>query len=157
MADMGLKIMAFVKRLFGEKHKSKLLDKIAFGSYNKHFAGEDDKAWLTGDMLVREKYTADPFCNYKFTVSAMEDLVTLNRNANLDETYEKTLDSMPVLLVSGGEDPVGDYGKGVEQVYESYRQHGCNAEIRLYDGYRHEILNDKCYEKVVYDIINFLG
>ncbi|MBQ8196193.1 MAG: alpha/beta hydrolase [Oscillospiraceae bacterium] len=156
-ADIGLKIIGFIKKLFGEKHISKLVENIAFGSYNKRFPGEDEKAWLTNDMLVREKYMADPYCNYKFTVSAMEDLVTLNRNSNLDETFKKTSHDMPILLVSGSEDPVGDYGEGVKQVYESYKRAECDVKLHLYNEYRHEILNDKSYEKVVYDIVDFIG
>ncbi len=156
-ADIGLKIMGIISKVFGERHISALVDKIAFGSYNKRFKGEDEYAWLTGDMLVREKYGADPWCNYKFTVSAMKDLVRLNRNANLDETFPKTPEDMPVLLVSGADDPVGEYGEGVVKVFESYKGAGLRAELKLYDGYRHEILNDKSYDKVLADIIKFLS
>ncbi len=155
-ADVGLKIIAAISKIFGEKHISKLVDKIAFGSYNKRFNGEDEKAWLTTDMLVREKYVSDPWCNYKFTVSAMHDLVTLNKNSNLLETFKKTPVDMPVFLVSGADDPVGDYGDGVKSVCDEYRSAGVKAEMKLYDGYRHEILNDKSYERFLADIIKFL-
>lgn len=155
-ADIGLKIMDIISKVFGEKHISAFVDKIAFGSYNKRFKGEDEYAWLTCDMLVREKYAADPWCNYKFTVSAMKDLVTLNRNANSDQTFKKTPCSMPVLLVSGADDPVGEYGKGIAKVCEGYKGAGLRADMKLYDGYRHEILNDKSYDKVLADVINFL-
>lgn len=155
-ADIGLKIMGIISKVFGEKHISAFVDKIAFGSYNKRFKGEDEYAWLTGDMLVREKYAADPWCNYSFTVSAMKDLVRLNRNSNLDETFHKTPTCMPVLLVSGADDPVGEYGEGVAKVCEAYKSAGVNADMKLYDGYRHEILNDKSYDKVLADVINFL-
>ena len=156
-ADIGLGIIGLISKLFGEKHISKLVDSIAFGSYNKRFKGEDEKAWLTGDMLVREKYLADPWCNYKFTVSAMSDLVTLNKNSNLGETFQKTPVDMPIFVISGSEDPVGDYGEGVAKVFEGYNAAGCKAEMKLYEGYRHEILNDKSYEKVLVDIIKFVS
>lgn len=155
-ADIGLGIIGLISKIFGEKHISPLVDGIAFGSYNKRFKGEDEKAWLTGDLLVREKYMADPWCNYKFTVSAMSDLVTLNKNSNLPETFEKTPKDMPVLLVSGSEDPVGDYGEGVKKVLAAYESADCKAEMKLYDEYRHEILNDKSYERVFADIARFL-
>ncbi len=156
-ADIGLGIIALISKLFGEKHISKLVDSIAFGSYNKRFKGEDDKAWLTGDMLVREKYLADPWCNYKFTVSAMADLVTLNKNSNLRETFEKTPKDMPIYVISGSDDPVGDYGEGVEKVVSGYKAADRKAELKLYEGYRHEILNDKSHEKVLADIIKFIS
>ncbi len=156
-ADMGLKLIGVISKLFGEKHVSTFVYNMAFGSYNKRFKGEDEKAWLSTDLLVREKYMADPWCTYKFTVSAMGDLITLNRDANLTTVFEKTPKDMPMLIVSGGEDPVGDYGEGVRQVYENYTAAGCDAKMKLYDGYRHEILNDKCHSKVLSDILAFLG
>ncbi len=156
-ADIGLGIMGIISKLFGEKHISKLVDKIAFGAYNKRFPGEDDKAWLTTDNLVREKYMADPYCSFKFTVSAMKDLVTLNKNSNLSETFEKTPKEMPIFVISGSEDPVGEYGDGVRKVFEEYKSAGCTVEMKLYDGYRHEILNDKSYERVFVDIVKFIS
>ena len=63
---------------------------------------------------------------------------------------------MPILLVSGSEDPVGDYGRGVQTVNDSYMRAGCNVRLKLYDEYRHEILNDKCHVKVVADIADFI-
>ena len=44
VADAGLAVTALVKAAFGEKHFSKLVDNLAFGSYNKRFGGgsEDD-------------------------------------------------------------------------------------------------------------------
>ena len=58
--------------------------------------------------------------------------------------------------MSGADDPVGDYSKGVQKVYKKFRKHGKNAQIKLYDGCRHEILNDISREQVVSDIISFI-
>jgi alpha-beta hydrolase superfamily lysophospholipase len=48
-------------------------------------------------------------------------------------------------------------GKGVETVHRRLEGAGKNVTCRLYDGYRHEILNDACYGDVVEDILHFLS
>jgi len=55
-----------------------------------------------------------------------------------------------MLLISGKDDPVGDYGKGVEKVYHWLKEAGCeNVEIKLYQGGRHELLQET-FQKQVY-------
>ena len=61
-----------------------------------------------------------------------------------------------VMLVSGGDDPVGDYGKGVTKVYDKLKKAGKDAKMKLYPNNRHEILNDTAYDEVTADIIDFL-
>ncbi len=156
-ADMGIKLCDLISRLFGEKHISGFINKIAFGSYNKCFPGEDEHAWLSADSLAREKYAADPLSGFDFTVRAMSDLMMLIKNCNLDETFIATPKNIPIFLVSGSMDPVGDYGKGVQTVFENYKERDCCVSITLYEEYRHEILNDKSHDKVVTDIVQFVG
>ncbi len=157
-AGAGLVLIALVKLFKGDKHISKLVDRLAFGSYNKRFAAENNpSAWLTLDADTRKKYLADGLCSFKFTVSAMGDLVRLNKNSNRTAWYKNMPKELPILLVSGAEDPVGNYGKGVREVCGKLKKHGCRAECIIYEGARHEILNDITYERVKQDIVDFLS
>ena len=157
-AKIGLKLIAMIKAVKGERHISKLIDKMAFGSYNKRFGGgskDDPSPWLTCDEEVRKKYYADKYCTFKFTVSAMGDLISIMKLSNDRCWYEELPKSMPILLVSGEDDPVGNYGKGVAEVYDKLKSYGFNTECILYKGARHEILNDFTYEQVKSDILKF--
>lgn len=157
-ADIGLALIGAIKLFKGDRHISKLIDDIAFGSYNKRFGGnnpEDPKLWLTNDESVRRAYYADPYCTFKFTVSAMGDLIRLIKYTNCADWYRGIPDSLPVLLVSGEEDPVGSYGKGVREVEAKLKKQGKTVSSVLYKGARHEILNDFTYETVRDDIIAF--
>lgn len=155
-AGIGLIAIDIAKIFKGEKYISKTIDNLAFGSFNSHFEDENDPiAWLTKDKEQKEKYAADPFCTFKFTLSAMHDLVTLNKKANRAAWFRSI--KMPVLIVSGSDDPVGDYGKGVTKVYEKLKKAGCDVQIKLYENCRHEILNDTCRDEVVRDIENFIA
>ena len=158
-ADAALVLVSMLSRLYGDKHISPLLENLAFGSYNNRFK-EDlkaaPKAWLTTLPEVRLRYAKDPFCACRFTVSAMGDLVRLMKYANGADFFDAIPATLPVLLVSGAEDPVGGYGKGVRAVYDTLRDQKKNAKIILYPVARHEILNDACYAEVAEEIRRFL-
>ena len=157
-AGMGLALIKAIKLFKGEKHISPLIDNIAFGSYNKRFGGgtpDDPSPWLTNDEEVRKAYYNDKYCTFKFTLSAMEDLIKLIKYTNQSSWYRNIPTSIPILLVSGEEDPVGNYGKGVREVESKLRKKQIDVSCKLYKGARHEILNDFTYETVLDDIVIF--
>ena len=129
---------------------------MAFGAYNKKFEHISDYDWLTKNRDVIEKYSKDKFCTFKFTVSAMHDLVKLNSMCNRKSWYENLRKDMPVLLISGDSDPVGNYGKGVKDVYKKLKSVSVPTDLKLYENCRHEILNDTCQKQVIADILSFI-
>ena len=158
-APAGLGLIAVLKRLYGEKSYSRLLRSLAFGSYNKKFGGfdpEDPGKWLTTNEDIRKKYREDKLCAYQFTVSAMGDLIRLMKYCNDGKWYKELNKKLPILLVSGEDDPVGDYGKGVMTVQNKLKKTGHNSKCILYKGARHEILNDICESEVKRDILEFI-
>ena len=153
----GLYLSRIIRTIKGPKHISKLIEALAFGSYNAKYKDENDpNSWLTTDKTVREKYAADKFCTFKFTVSAMHDLISLTYNANKNEWFKDVAKKMPILLISGEDDVVGDYGKGVRLCEKKLRENGADVTVKLYKGYRHEILNDSSFSMTVNDIFRFI-
>lgn len=124
--------------------------------YDKFKSENDPRSWLTKDVSVRRAFDADEYCNFKFTLAAMKDLVTLNRIANSKSFYNELAKDTRVLMLSGKDDPVGNYGKGVTEVYNKIRRKGINVNMKLYENCRHEILNDDSYDDVVKDILEFI-
>lgn len=159
-AGAGLSLISVIKFFRGDKHFSKFIDKLSFGSYNDRFGGgseSDPKPWLTNDVSIREKYYADKFCTFNFSVSAMGDLIRLIKECNRTDWYKGISKSMPVLLVSGVDDPVGNYGKGVQTVADGLKERGVDTKCILYPDARHEILNDFTYDQVKNDITDFIN
>ena len=155
-APFGLLATDIMRLLNGEKHRSKLVNKLAFGAYNKRFEGDSEFEWITTDREVINKYAADKYCNFKFTVSAMHDLVKLNQLANRPAWFKNIRKDLPILLISGSDDPVGAYGKGVTRVYNKLKAAGIkDVTLKLYNGCRHEIHNDSCKNQVINDISEF--
>ncbi len=157
MAGLGIGLINGIALLRGERHISPFIDKMAFGAYNKRFESDGAQGWLTSDTEIRKKYAQDKYCTFKFTLSAMRDLLTLCKNANTKAWSEHISGKgFPILLVSGDFDPVGDYGAGVKKVFEMLKNNGADVSLKLYHGYRHEILNDSCYCDVLSDIGEFI-
>lgn len=157
-AGAGIAVCGMLKIFKGERGYSNLVQNMAFGTYNKGFEQENDPyAWLSVNKENRDNYRVDPFCTYQFTLSAMQDLVKLNKYSNDSEWFEKMNKQKPILLTAGGEDPVGEHGTGVKKVYELLKEAGANVQLKLYEGYRHEILNDYCRDTVIADIKSFIA
>ena len=159
-AGAGIALTGIIKLFKGGKYISRFVDKIAFGGYNSKFKGDDDyssKSWLTTDQSIRNKYLEDDYCTFKFTVSAMQDLMRLLKYSNRAAWYKKLPGSMPILLLSGADDPVGGYGKGIREVEDRLRKAGKCVSCSLYEGGRHEILNDFTYDAVKADITDFIS
>ena len=156
IAKSGLALLTAIKTLRGPKHVSRFSEKLIMGGFNKGFEEGDGHAWLSTIEEVRVSFRSDKYCSFHFTVSAMHDLIKLNVDCNSLKFFEGIKKELPILLVSGADDPVGDYGKGVKKVYDNLKNSGHDdVTLKLYIGCRHEILNEICRAKVVREIINF--
>ena len=79
------------------------------------------------------------------------DLGTLLYAINTDQWYRRVPTALPILLISGENDPVGDMGKGVRRTADAFRKAGLSdVTLKLYPGLRHEILNEAAMRDTVY-------
>lgn len=155
-ANLGISVAKEIKKRYGAHHVSKLIYALAFGSYNARTSGEDPYSWLSVNKENVAKYNADELCGFPFTVSAMQDLITLTAKCNTKEWANAMPRELPIYLVSGSEDPVGAYGEGVKKVCRMLHMAGSrDTKIKLYRGARHEILNEDCRDEVCRDILAF--
>lgn len=149
LGQMLCRIIAGVK---GWNFRSNLINALGIGSYNKKFEPcESKKEWVTSDPEIRGRYEADPLCGFVFTVNGYHQMFEGMKELTKRSNMKKMPKNLPLLFVSGEKDPVGGFGKDVKKVYESYLKAGMkNAEIRLYENDRHEILNEQD-RRVVYE------
>ena len=155
IADVGLFLINILTAFKGGRAYSSFIENMAFGSYNKRFTG-GKYAWLTKDEGVQNAYAADGLCTFRFTLSALKDLIKLNILCNKRRWFKSMRKDMPILLISGEEDPVGNYGKGVTAVYKKLKAQGCDVTVHLYENCRHEIHNDTCKKQSAEDILRFI-
>lgn len=141
----------------GWRHRSKLINNLAFGSYNKRFERRTEYDWLSANQANVDNYIADELCGVPFTCNAFYGLFSIIKETCKNRTVKEIPDELPVLIVSGKDDPVGGYGKGVIKLYDKMSAYNKNVTMTLYEGCRHEILNDICAEQVEDDIAEFIA
>lgn len=156
---LGLgKFIAKLEALFKEPNSpSKLLDKLSFGTYNKKFApSRTNFDWLSRDTEMVDLYVSDELCGF---VNPVEGMLAMFQG--LEEITGKSwagkVPDIPILLISGQQDPVGGYGKGVHEVCGWLKETGHNRiTCKLYPGGRHEMLNETNRAEVYEDILGFI-
>ncbi len=148
-------LLCRVTALFkGWKYRSKFVDNLSFGSFNKRFEpGETGREWVTSDTELCRRYVEDPMCMFRFTVGGyyqmFEGMKALSRAGSMAQIPR----DLPVLFTAGADDPVGAFGKSVKKVYKKYKSAGMKkVAIKLYAGGRHEILNETIRNQVYEDL-----
>ena len=151
MAEAGVK-------LYGPRKIANKLNEIAFGGYTKGYEkARTPSDWLNRDPNEVDKYIADPLCGFVPTVSLMRDMMSGIRFITDQKNVNGMNKDTPVLLISGGDDPVGENGKGVERAYKSICRAGVrDVKMKLYPGARHELLNELNRDEVMNDILTWI-
>lgn len=154
----GKAVAKLIGVLRGDRHRSKLLKSMAFGSYNKRYPkGSPAAAWISRDEKLVKRYMADPFCNYRFTVRGYIDLFTLLGAVSDKRWAEQMPKDLPLMLMAGEQDPVGNYGRGVRTVYDRLLAAGVqDVSLMLYPDDRHEIHNELDRDVVWADILLYI-
>jgi len=151
-------VTAVQKLFFGDRHTSRLVDRLAFGAYNKKIEHpRTDFDWLSRDRSRVDQYIADPQCGFVFTVNGFEALFELISRLYRRENLAYIPKELPVYMVSGTADPVGGYGIGVVKAYRSLKEAGLESvELKLYRGGRHELLNETNRDEVMRGICKWI-
>jgi len=141
------------------KHKgpyapAKLIAKMSFGSYNKKFK---TGSWLSTNDESNLKYKEDPLCGYTMSAKFYLDFFTMF-DWLYNPAFLKRIDkNKPIYIIAGKDDPVGNMGKSVKKLFELYMHLGIeDVKMNLYEGCRHEILNEPIKDKVYNDILSFI-
>lgn len=158
IAGMGMLVAKLERLRLGPKGRSKLLDTLAFGSYNKSYPQKrTDFDWISSDEAAVDAYIADPASGFLFTTTGMHDLLTGVRAISAKDWADKVPKDLPVLLVSGEQDPVGQMGEGVRKVARQLEEAGVQTQLRLYPEARHEVLNERNKAEVYADIAAWIN
>lgn len=158
-ALMGGKLVA---KLSGTKKlgkRSKLIEGMAFGTYLKKIENPKSVSdWLTKDETIVKAYRKDPKCTFHFTPNAFYHMFSGMQKAHDVERIKTLPAGLPILLTSGAEDPVGNWGEAVRKAYIIYSDNSeCDVSIHLYLDDRHEILNETDREQVYADLLEYLN
>ncbi len=156
--DVGILLARSIMKLRGRKASGKLVDKLAFGTYNKRFKPNRTKFdWLSRDSKQVDKYIDDPYCGSLFPVSFFYDLFVGMKTIHRPEYLARVPKDLPIYIFGGQDDPVSNYGLGIIQLGGTYKYLGIrNITSRLYPGGRHEMLNEINRDEVIGDILDWI-
>lgn len=151
-------LLGILGRVQGDHHHSKLVTNLIFGPYAKAFP-EDETGfgWLTKEKDIVDAYVADPRCGFVFTVNGykamFEGIGRLHKKKNLKMIQKE----LPMLFISGEDDPVGNNGRGPKKVVRKLRHLGMkHITLRLFLGDRHEVLSEPDRELVYYCLYRWM-
>ncbi len=152
-------LVSFLQFILGEKTRSTMVNNMAFKGYLKRIPNPRTKFdWLSHNEESVDKYIADPFCNFVFTLNGFKTMAELLKRVQDVEKMEDIPKNLPILITGGKEDPVGSYGDALKRLYTIYTNelHIENVELKLYDGMRHELQQEIGRETVFEDQYNWL-
>lgn len=149
------KTMALVK---GGHYRSRLIQSMAFGNFNRAFENpKSENAWICSDEQEVQRYDDDPLCGFVFTLNGFENLFALMERTYSRKGWAMQNPALPILFVSGKEDPCRISDLKFMQAVDFMKSCGyLNTEFRLYEGARHEILNEPICEAVYADVLHWL-
>ncbi len=124
------------------------------GNYNKLVENQKTKYdWLSRDEEEVEKYILDPYCGGVFPVSFFYDFLRGMKAIHKKDNLAGIPKNLSITMFSGDKDPVGNYGKGILSLVDTFKNLGIkNLSYKLYEGGRHEILNEINRDMVTEDI-----
>lgn len=156
--DMAIAMTAVLQQARGGHFRSEMINNMALGAYNASFEPSRTKNdWLTKDEAIVDAYVANPLNQFVFTVNGYYNLFRGLRYAERQENLDKIPKDLPILVVSGANDPVGEFGKGPRLVAQSYQKTGIkDVTLKLYENDRHEILNELDKETVDHDLLQWI-
>lgn len=158
-AGVGSLLAAGIGLVRGGYYRSSFLNNLVFGTYNKHIENpESDWDWLSYDRNTVNSFLEDEYRNRTFTASGFKDMLTLYRLANSVTLIDDIPRELPILFLSGEDDPLGDYGNGIKKLGHIFDSKDFkDVEINILPEARHELCHELCKRQVFADIGDWLG
>ena len=161
MTFMALGLLNIMSCFKGMRHRSNFVKKQTIGSgpYKKFDLENKDiyNSWVTRDPEIVKKYNSDKKCQFNFTINGYFGLINAVRYSCDPSNVANINKDIPILFISGDDDPVGDNGEGVKKSYEIMKLVGSvDVTMKLFEGCRHEVLNELNRDEVYEYILNWL-
>ncbi len=157
VAPAGI-LISSIARIKGERYRSALLGRLFVGAFNRGIKNPASPfAWLNTDTAAVEEYDRDPLCGFLFTVNGFDALRSLLIRVHSPKGWAAPQRPVPVLFLSGASDPCMISREKLSEAVNLLRNVGyAHVKVKVYEGMRHEILNEPDRARVYADISSFL-
>ena len=142
----------------GMRHVSQTLAPLITKLYNRPFQPiRTESDWLSRDLGEVDKFIEDPMCGKPLSTGFYRDMMEGMAYMDDPNMVAQVPKNLPILLIGGDKDPVGSFGKGIKKTKKAYEKHELNdVNMKLYEGARHELLNETIRDQVTTDLIEWL-
>ncbi len=152
----GLQVARFERFRLGGHNMSPLIQKLTFGKFNSFFKkAKTDFDWLSSDDKEVQKYVEDPFCGFPCSTQSWFDFITAMKKLFSDSQRVKDSQNVKVKLISGADDPLSS-GGSLKSLESFLMKKGYQVDKTIYEGKRHEILNETNRHEVYEEIYDWL-
>jgi alpha-beta hydrolase superfamily lysophospholipase len=158
LTPLGILLANMEIKLFGRRHRSKMMNQLSFGGFNNKFKpNRTSYGWLCSVDSEVDKYIANKYCGFICSASFYYDLLRGLKTINKKDNFKAIPKDLPIYILAGDMDPVGFFGKGIINLYNKLKSTGVNdVKYKLYKNKRHEILNEDNKLEVMNDISDWL-
>lgn len=158
VAGIGAALAGMISLFKGKFYKSKLLENMSIGNFNKIIDNPVTKSdWLSYNQENVKNYINDPYCGFPFTTIAYKTLFKAMAKMGKKYKYQVNNPNLPIYLIAGYDDPCTGGIKGILSTTKFLQKLGYPINVKTYENMRHEILNETNPNEVYYDIINFFN
>lgn len=150
-------IARFERWRLGPLGRSRLLDRLSFGSFNQAFKPNRTAFdWLSRDPAEVDQYIADPLCGFICTTQLWCDLLAGLQQITPVRNLAQIDSALPLLVIGGDRDPVSQ-GKRLVDLANALRAAGLKeVELKLYPEARHELFNESNRDEVTTHLRDWL-
>ncbi len=142
----------------GATFKNERLASLLFSVYNRHFKpNQTPFDWLTRDSAAIDEFCSDPDSGVVPSAALFRDMLTGIKYISSQKNLDRMNTDMPIYFISGDDDPIGDFGKGVLCTYNSFLKAGLSdVTLKLYHGSRHDLPRETNKDEVFEDVLTWL-
>lgn len=158
LLPLGTALSSIIARIKGADYKSSVIHNLTLGAFNTPFKpNRTDVDWISRDQDTVDEYVEDPYCGFIPSVSFYNHFLKGIKSLHKHVPFSDHDLSIPILIISGEQDPVSDMGKGIEGLEQIFKSDEISdLTIKLYEGARHELLNEINRDEVMMDVKNWI-
>jgi len=156
-SSLARSIETAINKKQGSRFRSDVVADAAEAFLGRKFPEDTPNSWICGNPEVVKEFNADPLCSFKFTLNGYEALLWLLRETYSRSGWEVKNPHLPIRFISGKDDPCMLSEKKFLKAVKHMEKAGYESiSHRLFDGMRHEVLNEKNNMTVYKDIAKTL-
>ena len=155
----GLFFANLLEKKHGDDAQNDLLYDIFYRTHNKKFKpNRTEMDWLCANDEALDEFIADEKRGIGITIGLFRELLSVMLYSRDINNIKKMNKKTPVLFLSGADDAVSQFSKGVMSAYKDFKKAGIkNVKYKIYPGMRHDILKEEDNVIVFNDINDWLN